>query len=88
MKTLKLVLIAAALITAAIFAFSIVGMIYSALFYVFLLGIVAVGGAVAYKMLISRGEQRQFADPSLPTVAEVRRADRTLEEYKRKYLSE
>lgn len=88
MKTLKLILIAAGLILATVFAFSIVGLIYSALFYIFLLGIVAIGGAVGYKLLINKNERRKLNDPSLPVVAELRNTDRALEEYKRKYLSE
>jgi len=86
MNFIKIILIAVGLIIAAILAFSIIGIVYSALWYLFLLGIVAVGGAVGYKFLVKDKESPQLEDKTTVTIAEMKNADRALEEYKRKYL--
>lgn len=89
MNWVKLILIAVGVVIAAMLAFSLIGVIYSALWYLFLLGIVAVGGAVGYKLLVKEKESAQIENrtPTPITIAEMKNADRTLEEYKRKYLS-
>jgi len=86
MNYIKLILIAVGLILAAMLAFSIVGIVYSALWYLFLLGIVAIGSAVDYKLLAQNKESPQLEDKTTMTIAEMKNADRALEEYKRKYL--
>ena len=86
MNYIKLILIAVGLIIAVMLAFSIIGIVYSALWYLFLLGIVAIGGAVGYKLLVKEKESPQLEDKTPATIAEMKNADRALEEYKRKYL--
>lgn len=86
MNYIKIVLIAVGLVIAALLAFSVVGIVYSALWYLFLLGIVAVGGAVSYKMLVKEKESPRLEEKIPTTIAEMNNADRALEEYKRKYL--
>ena len=87
MNFIKIILVAVGLIIAAMLAFSIVGIVYSALWYLFLLGIVALGGAVGYKFLVKVKQSPQLEDKTPVTIAEMENADRALEEYKRKYLS-
>ncbi len=86
MNFIKIILVAACLIIAALLAFSVVGIVYSALWYLFLLGIVAAAGAVGYKLLVKEKESPQLEGKIPTTIAEMENADRTLEEYKRKYL--
>ena len=86
MNFIKIILVAVALIVAALLTFSVIGIVYSALWYLFLLGIVAVGGAVGYKFLVKEKESPRLEDKTPPTIAEMENADRALEEYKRKYL--
>jgi len=86
MNFIKIILIAVALIVAAMLAFSVVGIVYSALWYLFLLGIVAIGGAVGYKLLVKEKQSPQLEEKIPTTIAELKNADRALEEYKRKYL--
>ena len=86
MNFIRIILVAVALVIAAMLAFSLIGIVYSALWYLFLLGIVAVGGAVGYKLLVKDEKPPQLADKTPPTIAEMENADRALEEYKRKYL--
>ena len=86
MNFIKIILVAVGLIIAAMLAFSIIGIVYSALWYLFLLGIVVIGGAVGYKLLVKDKESPKLEDKTPITIAEMKNADRTLEEYKRKYL--
>ncbi len=81
-----MILVAIGLILAAMLAFSVIGIVYSALWYLFLLGVVAIGGAVGYKMLVKNSEQSKIEDKTPITIAEIENSDRALEEYKRKYL--
>jgi 4-hydroxybenzoate polyprenyltransferase len=87
MNWFKLILVAVGIVLAAILAFSIIGIVYSALWYLFLLGIVAVGGTIGYKLLVKDKKVTRLEDKAPPTIAGMKNADRTLEEYKRKYLS-
>jgi len=88
MNYIKLILIAVGLIVTAMLAFSVVGIVYSALWYLFLIGVIAVGGAVGYKLL-AKGKESPQLEAKTPTgIAEIKNADRALEEYQRKYLSE
>ena len=86
MNLIKIILIAIGLIIAAMLAFSVIGIVYSALWYLLLLGIVAVGGAVGYKLLVKDKESPQLEEKIPTTIAEIKNADRALEEYKQKYL--
>ncbi len=86
MNFIKIILIAIGLVLAAMLAFSIIGIVYSALWYLFLLGIVTVGGAIGYKLLVKDKESMRLEDKTPITIAEMKDADRALEEYKRKYL--
>jgi 4-hydroxybenzoate polyprenyltransferase len=86
MNYIKLILIAIGLILAAMLAFSVIGIVYSALWYLFLLGVVAIGGTIGYKLLKKDDQHSQLEDKTPIVIAEMQNADRTLEEYKRKYL--
>ena len=86
MNYIKLILAAVGLILAAMLAFSVIGIVYSALWYLFLLGVVAIGGTIGYKLLKKDDQQSQIEDKTPIAIADMQNADRTLEEYKRKYL--
>ena len=86
MNFIKIILVAIGLIIATMLAFSVIGIVYSALWYLFLLGIVAFGGAVGYKLLTKKKETPQLQDNMPIGIAEMNNADRTLEEYRSKYL--
>lgn len=88
MNLIKIILAALGFIIFLMLAFSVIGIIYSALWYLFLLGIVAVGGAIGYKLLVKEKELSRLEDKTPVPIAEIKNADRALEEYKRKYLSE
>ena len=86
MNFIKIILVAIGLIIAAMLALSAFSILYTALWYLFLLGIVAVGGAVGYKVLTKKKETPQLQDNMPIGIAEMNNADRTLEEYRSKYL--
>ncbi len=87
MSYIKLVLIVVGLLVAAMFALSIFSIVYSALWYLFLFGIVAVGGVVGYKLFIKDKESPRLEAGTPTGIAEMKNADRALEEYKRKHLT-
>lgn len=86
MKYIKFILIAVGLYLLVMLGFAVVGIVYSALWYLLLLGVIAVGGAVGYKLL-KKEEQPKLEDKTPIAIAEIQNADRALEEYKRKRLS-
>lgn len=87
MNLTKILLIAVGLFIAVLLGFSLIGIVYSALWYLFWIGVVAVAGAVAYKLL-KKPNAPQLENKEPIAISELKNADRTLEEYKRKYLSE
>ncbi len=87
MNIVKIILVALGLIVAAMLALSVFSILYTALWYLFFVGILAVGGAVGYKLLTRAKEPRQLNENTPIAIAEMDNADRTLEEYKQKYLS-
>jgi amino acid permease len=87
MNILKIILVVAGIILAGWLALSVIGIIYSALFYIFLLGIVAIAGAVGYK-LIAKDHALELEEKSPVSKIELdnAKAVKNLEEYKRKHL--
>ena len=86
MNFIKIILICAGLIVVAMLAFSLLGIVYGALWYLFLFGIAAIGGTIGYRLLKKDSEQSQLEDKMPVVIADMQNADRTLEEYRRKYL--
>lgn len=88
MNIIKIILAIVALYLLLTLGFAVVGIVYTEIWYMFLLGIVAVGGAVGYKLLKKNDERAKLEEKTPITIAEVKNADRVLEEYKRKTPSE
>ena len=87
MNWIKIILIAIGLYLAVMLGLSIIGIIYSGLWYLFLIGLIAAAGTVGYKLL-TKSEPKQLEAKQPIGVSELENTDRALEEYKRKYLSE
>ena len=87
MNWTKIILIAVGIFILVMLGFSLIGFIYSALWYLFWIGAIALAGTVGYKML-KKPETKQIENTEPIGISEFDNADRTLEEYKRKYLSE
>lgn len=89
MNFFKIILAIAGLLVAVMLGFWLIGFFSTILWYLLMFGIVAVGGAVGYKMLTKEKEKQPQLQEKMPIgIAEIDRADRVLEEYKSKYLSE
>ncbi len=87
MNWIKIVLIAIGIFIAVMLGFSLIGIIYSALWYLFWIGVIALAGTVGYKLL-KKPETAQIKNREPIAISELKNADKTLEEYKSKYLSE
>ncbi len=87
MNWIKIILVAIGLYLAVMLGLSLIGIIYGALWYLFLIGVLALGGAAGYKFL-KKAETKQIEERQPIGISELNNADKTLEEYKRKYLSE
>ena len=87
MNIIKIILIMVGLYLLVTLGFAVVGIVYTALWYLFLLGVVAIGGAVGYKLLKKDGEPARLEEKKPIAIAEIKDADRALEEYKRRQLS-
>lgn len=87
MNWTKIILIAVGIFILVMLGFSLIGFIYSALWYLFWIGAIALAGTVGYKML-KKPETKQIENREPIGISELNNADRALEEYKNKYLSE
>ena len=87
MKILKLILLLLAVGAGAYLLLWLFGVIASLLWYAFWIGILAIGGAVGYRLFLSGGDETpQLEEPRPSAISEIGNADRALEEYKRKFL--
>ena len=84
MKNIKTILIIVAVVFGAVIAFSVLGLIITLVQYVFWLGVIGIGGVTAYK-LFKKSDSPQLEGKTPVNQLEI--ADRTLEEYRQKYLS-
>lgn len=87
MNIIKLILVVIGLYLLLTLGLAVIGIISSALWYLFWIGVIAIGGTVGYKLLKKEREQPRLEDKTPIAVAEMNNADRALEEYKRKHLS-
>lgn len=87
MKLAKIILIAIGIFIAVMLGFTLIGIVYSALWYLFWIGVIAIAGTAAYKLL-KKPEVAQIENREPIVISELKNADKALEEYKRKYLSE
>ncbi len=87
MNLAKIILIAIGIFIAVMLGFTLIGIVYSALWYLFWIGVIAIAGTVTYKLL-KKPEIAQIENREPIVISELKNADKTLEEYKRKYLSD
>ncbi len=87
MKLLKLIFFAVVVLLAVMLGFSIIGFVYGALWYLFWIGVLAVGGYVGYKVL-SKGNNLELEGRDAVSQIELENAKvvKSLEEYKRQNI--
>lgn len=90
MKILKLLLLLLALGLGAYVLLWIFGIIASLFWYIFWIALVAIGGAVGYKLFLSgdEGDVPKLNEKRPTAISEMENADRLLSEYRDKYSSE
>ncbi len=88
MKIIKFLALLLAIGVGAYILFWLFGVIVYLLWYAVIIGIIALAGTVGYKLLLGGGEEEQpkLQEKKPTAISELENADRTLEEYKRKYL--
>ena len=86
MDTIKIILIALGLITVVFLAYFIIGIVSTLLWYLFVIGVLGALGYGGYKLLQKGETAPQIEGKQTVSISEMENADRTLEEYKRKYL--
>lgn len=84
MKWFKLILFAIVIVLAVMLGFSIIGFVYSALWYAFWIGVLALGGYIGYKVL-SKGDSLELEGRDAVSQIELENAKlvKSLDDYKR-----
>lgn len=84
MKWFKLILFAIVVVLAVMLGFSIIGFVYSALWYAFWIGVLALGGYIGYKVL-SKGDSLELEGRDAVSQIELENAKlvKSLDDYKR-----
>ena len=85
MSTIKIILIIIGLFTVGFLGYLLIGIVSSLLWYAFVIGVIGAVGYGGYK-LFKKSEAPQIEGKQTVSIKEMDNADRTLEEYKRKYL--
>lgn len=84
MKWIKIIFIAISLILTMMLASTVIGIVFSALWYLLLIGIVGIAGFGAYKFFGNKKDSRQLSGRNTPPEIEIESARRALEKYKRR----
>ena len=81
MDQLKTILTLLAIILGALAVLAVVGFIYSLLGYILILGVICIGGYIAFR-LFGKPDEKQIVAPD--PKKELAKVQRLLDEYKRK----
>ena len=87
MSFIKILLIGLGLILFGMLAFSVVGFVYGALWYLFWIGMLAALGAIGYKILKKDSSTSLLEDKNTFSIGGMKNINRTFEDFKRKHLS-
>lgn len=83
MKWFKFILLAIGLVLAMMLAFSIIGIVYSVLWYLFWIGIIALAGIGGYKLL-TKNDSPKLASRNTAAEIDIEGSRKVLEKYKRR----
>lgn len=87
MNFIKFILIVAGLILLGMLAFPLIGFIYNALWYLFWMAILGIGGYVGYKWLTKKSETNLLEDNSPYSLGGMDNVNKAFEDFKRKHLT-
>jgi hypothetical protein len=89
MNWLKFILILLGILLGAWAIFAVIGIIYSAFWYLVIFGVIGIGGYIGYQML--KPDEKPQIEGKTPVSqfdAEIDKNEKLLEEMKRKYLKD
>ncbi|HEX6649866.1 MAG TPA: hypothetical protein VF075_10010 [Pyrinomonadaceae bacterium] len=81
MDKIKTILTLIAIILGALAVLAVIGLVYTALGYILILGIVCLGGYIAFR-IFAKADDKQLSAPD--PKRELEKVQRLLDEYKRK----
>lgn len=85
MNWLKIILFALILVFAVFLGLSVIGFLYSALWYLFWIGVIAIGGYIGYKFLFKGNKlEIEGRDPISQIELENAKVIKSLDDYKKK----
>ena len=89
MDTIKIILTVIGVIAVVVVAIWLIGIISAIFWFLLWAGLIAAIGYGGYKLLFAKDKTTPKLEEKTPiAIADLKDTDRTLEEYKRKYLSE
>lgn len=87
MDTIKIILTVIGVIAVVIAGIWLIGIVSAILWFGLWIGLLAAIGYGGYKLLLDKGKSTKNLEEKSPIqIADMKDADRQLEEYKRKYL--
>jgi hypothetical protein len=85
MKLFKFIIASVVVVLLVLLGFSIIGLVYSALWYLFWIGIIALAGYVGYKLFLGK-DKNDFLPQGKPVSdIELEKAKQVLEKYNKKF---
>lgn len=86
MKLFKFIVAAIAVVLLVLLGFSVIGLVYSALWYLFWIGVVAIGGYAGYKFFLEKDETELLGEGKPISDIELDKAKKVLDKYKEKFI--
>jgi hypothetical protein len=87
MSFIKILLIAFGLILLGMLAFPLIGFIYNALWWLFWIVVIGIGGYAGYKILTKGSAAKQLDDKTPFALDGMENVNRAFEDFKRKHLT-
>lgn len=87
MSFIKILLIAFGLILLGMLAFPLIAFVWNALWYLFWIAIIGIGGYVGYKWLTKDKRTNLLEDKSPFSISGMEDVNRAFEDFKRKHLT-
>ena len=87
MNFIKFLLIVAGLIILGMLAFPLIGFIYNALWWLFWIAVIGIGGYVGYKWLTKDSSTKLLEDKTPFSLGGMDDVNKAFEDFKRKHLT-
>ncbi|MCU0238135.1 MAG: hypothetical protein MUC29_01730 [Pyrinomonadaceae bacterium] len=84
MKLFKFIVAAIVVVLLILLGFSVIGLVYSAMWYLFWIGVIAIGGYVGYKVFLEKDEKDLLNAGTTISDIELEKAKKVLDRLKEK----